>query len=114
MKSHIPAGSQMCVSASRTKAMAPVYSGLDAAYNRPVSERVTFFSQGLQLVGYLHRPDGAELEKRAGIVACTGFGSTQAGALQERARELAKHGFVVLTLDYRGFGESDGPHNRMI
>ncbi|MBV8350101.1 MAG: alpha/beta fold hydrolase [Mycolicibacterium sp.] len=48
------------------------------------------------------------------MVLCAGFGSTQKGMSQERASELARQGFVALTLDYRGFGESDGPRGRMI
>jgi pimeloyl-ACP methyl ester carboxylesterase len=80
-----------------------------------MSERVTFFSDGLKLTGYLHRPaDTPTSERQAGIVMCTGFGSTQAGLSQERAAEMARHGFATLTLDYRGFGESEGPAGRMI
>jgi uncharacterized protein len=80
-----------------------------------MGDRVTFFSDGIRLTGYLHRPESVRSgERRPGIVMCTGFGATQAGASQERAREMIRHGFVVLTLDYRGFGESDGPTGRMM
>jgi uncharacterized protein len=78
-----------------------------------MAARVQFFSEGIKLAGYLHRPEGGA-ERRAGIVLCTGFGSTQKGMSQDRAAELCRQGFVALTLDYRGFGESEGPPGRMI
>lgn len=84
-----------------------------------MGERVTFLSDGLELVGYLFRPAGAEGgasdgARRPGIVLCTGFGATQGASLPARAEELARRGFAALTLDYRGFGESAGPRGRLI
>ena len=78
-------------------------------------QRVTFFSDGFELVGYLYEPAGLQPgESRAGVVVCHGFGAHQARVLPEAAQHLAEQGYVALTIDYRGFGESQGPRWRMI
>ena len=77
--------------------------------------RVTFYSDGIELVGYLFGPDDLEPgERRSGVVVCHGFGASQERVLPEVAAHLAEQGYVALTLDYRGFGESQGPRWRMI
>ena len=77
--------------------------------------RVTFFSDGIELVGYVHEPPGlAAGERRSGVVVCHGFGAHQERILPEAARHLAEQGYVAMTIDYRGFGESQGPRWRMI
>lgn len=78
-------------------------------------EKVTFYSDGIQLVGYVYRPDDASPgEDRSGILVCHGFGAHQERYLPDIAIRLAKHGYVAMTFDYRGFGESDGPKWRLI
>jgi len=78
-------------------------------------ERVTFYSDGIQLVGYVYRPEGVSSgEKRGGILVCHGFGAHQERYLPEIATRLAAHGYVAMTFDYRGFGESHGPKWRLI
>ena len=78
-------------------------------------ERVTFYSDGIQLVGYIYRPDNvASEEKRSAILACHGFGGHQEVYLPDIAKHLAGQGYVAMTFDYRGFGESDGPKWRLI
>lgn len=80
-----------------------------------MAERITFYSDGLELVGYLHKPKGMRAgEKRSAIVLCPGFGAHQERFLPEMASHLANSGFMALTFDYRGFGESEGPRWRMI
>jgi len=80
-----------------------------------LSRRVTFYSDGIQLVGYVYTPaDLQRGEKRSGILLCHGFGAHQERYLPEIARHLSQQGYVVMTFDYRGFGESEGPHWRMI
>ena len=77
--------------------------------------RVTFSSDGIELVGYLHDPPGlAPLEPRAGVLVCHGFGAHQERVLPEVAAQLAELGYRAMTMDYRGFGESDGPRWRML
>jgi alpha-beta hydrolase superfamily lysophospholipase len=43
-----------------------------------------------------------------------GFGGTQEGSLARTAEDFARAGFVVLTFDYRNFGESDGAPRQVI
>lgn len=43
-----------------------------------------------------------------------GFGGTQEGSLARTAEDFARAGFVVLTFDYRNFGESGGTPRQVI
>ena len=72
--------------------------------------RVTFFSGGVELAGYLTVPAGLGAGGCAlpGVVLCHGFLCTMAMDLPEVAARLAAAGFAVLRFDYRGFGESAG------
>jgi alpha-beta hydrolase superfamily lysophospholipase len=79
-----------------------------------MAERVTFHSEGIELTGYIHRPPGDRDRPRAAIVICHGFGAHQARYLPVIAERLAANGYVAMTLDYRGFGESAGPRWRLI
>lgn len=80
-----------------------------------MTERVTFYSDGIELVGYVYRPDDlAAGERRAAVLLCHGFGAHQERILPDAARELAAQGYIAMTMDYRGFGESQGPRWRMI
>lgn len=77
--------------------------------------RVTFYSDGIELAGYVFEPDDLRPgERRSGVVVCHGFGASQDRVLPEVAAHLAEQGYVAFTLDYRGFGESQGPRWRMI
>ena len=77
-------------------------------------ERVTFFSDGIELVGYLYPPSGIEPgERRSAVLVCHGFGAHQARVLPDAAKRLAAAGYVAMTFDYRGFGESQGPRWRI-
>ena len=81
----------------------------------PDPTRVTFFSDGIQLVGYLYLPpDFQEDQRRSAVLVCHGFGAHQARFLPEIAGHLAAQGHVVMMFDYRGFGESEGPRWKMI
>ena len=80
-----------------------------------MAEQITFYSDGIKLVGYLYQPDGlVSGEKRSGILLCHGFGAHQERYLPDIAQHLCGQGYVVMTFDYRGFGESDGPRWRLI
>ena len=77
--------------------------------------RVTFYSDGIELVGYLYAPPDLEPgQRRSAVLVCHGFGAHQERILPEVAQQLAGEGYVALTIDYRGFGESQGPRWRMI
>lgn len=80
-----------------------------------MAERITFFSDGIPLVGYVYRPAGLRPgERRSGILLCHGFGAQQERYLPDIASYLSEQGYVAMTFDYRGFGESQGPCWRLI
>ncbi len=79
------------------------------------TERVHFYSEGARLAGILYLPEGAGGdENRAGIVLCHGFTGVKEFILPQYAEAFARAGFVALTFDYRGFGESDGQRGRLL
>ena len=77
-------------------------------------QAVNFYSQGCRLLGDLYRPDdlGAG-EKRAGILLCHGYTGVKDLYLPDNAASLVAQGYVVLTFDYKGWGESEGPKNHL-
>ena len=77
---------------------------------RPVS----FYSEGVKLAGDLFLPDDLRPgERRAGIVLCHGYTGVRNLYLPDIARILNGAGYVVLTFDYKGWGDSDGPPGRL-
>jgi hypothetical protein len=79
-----------------------------------VKQPVRFYSEGFQLVGDLYTPDGLSPgDRRAGIVLCHGYTGVKDLYLPDNARVLNDAGFVVLTFDYKGWGESEGPRSRL-
>ncbi|MEU8300862.1 alpha/beta fold hydrolase [Micromonospora sp. NPDC048909] len=70
------------------------------------AERVTFTSDGIDLVGELRPPPGDEPAPAVALTGpFTGVKDQVAGAYAER---LAQAGLVTLAFDHRGFGESGG------
>jgi hypothetical protein len=79
---------------------------------RPVS---FYTGPGLKLSGILDLPDNCRRgTKRPGIILCHAGTGTKETFLPEVSRWLVKKGYAVLRLDYRGFGQSDGPRHRLI
>src|ERR1700674_1648124 len=75
---------------------------------------VTFYSEGVKLAGDLFLPaDIKPGERRAGIVLCHGYTGVRSIYLPDNARVLSEAGYVVLTFDYKGWGDSDGPKSRL-
>ncbi|MCB1684255.1 MAG: alpha/beta fold hydrolase [Pseudomonadales bacterium] len=69
--------------------------------------RVDVFSEGTRMSGMLYTPKAASAEaKLPTIVMAHGWGGTQR-SLQRDAEGFARAGFLVLSFDYRGWGESD-------
>lgn len=85
-------------------------SRADASAGRPV----TFFSEGLRLAGLLYQPRRPRRSASPAVVLCHGFAAVKELYLPPLARAFAGAGFAVLTFDYRGFGESEGPPGRLI
>ena len=78
------------------------------------SEPVSFYSEGVKLRGDLFLPDGlAANERRPGIVLCHGYTGVRSLYLPDNARVLTEAGYAVLTFDYKGWGDSDGPKSRL-
>ncbi len=78
------------------------------------SQPVTFYSEGVKLRGDLFLPDGLTAhEHRPGIVLCHGYTGVRALYLPDNARVLTEAGYVALTFDYKGWGDSDGPKARL-
>src|SRR6516225_2871248 len=61
---------------------------------------VTFFSEGVKLAGDLFLPADIKPGERSIY-------------LPDNARVLAEAGYVVLTFDYKGWGDSDGAKTRL-
>ena len=72
------------------------------------SKAVTIWSDGTRLAGNLFWPkDAKEGDKLPAIVLCHGWGGVKDHLNRTYAPRFAAGGFVVLTFDYRGWGESD-------
>jgi dienelactone hydrolase len=69
---------------------------------------VTIWSEGIRLAGDLFVPDGlAPNAKAPAILLCHGWGGLKEHLSGTYAPWWVKSGFIVLTFDYRGWGESD-------
>src|SRR4051794_16313276 len=66
-----------------------------------------------RLAARLYLPEAAR-NRKAGIVFCHGFGGVKEGTPPGLSTLLAKHGYTVLSFDYRGFGGSEGPRGRLV
>lgn len=78
------------------------------------SQRVDFYSEGTRLAGDLFLPENLMPgEKRAGVLLCHGYTGVRNLYLPDTARALTAAGYVVLTFDYKGWGDSDGPKSRL-
>jgi len=79
-----------------------------------VERPVNFYSEGVKLAGDLFLPGDLRAgERRAGIVLCHGYTGVRNLYLPDIARILNGAGYVVLTFDYKGWGDSEGPLARL-
>lgn len=73
------------------------------------TKEVSFFSgPSLRMAGRMYLPE-PEVDLRAGVLFCHGFGSVKEGVPVGLSTHLAKAGYTVMSFDYRGFGQSEGP-----
>ena len=75
---------------------------------------VTFYSEGLKLSGDIYTPDNLPKgDKRAGIVLAHGYTGVKDLYLPDNARVLNEAGYIVMTFDYKGWGQSEGTRQRL-
>lgn len=72
------------------------------------SKPATIWSEGTRMAGTLWRPEAAGTEPLPGILLIHGWGGLREHLDMTYAPKFADAGFVVLTFDYRGWGDSDG------
>jgi uncharacterized protein len=79
-----------------------------------VRKSVAFYSEGARLVGDVFFPaDLAPGRPRPGIVLCHGYTGIKDLYLPDNAQRLTQAGYVAMTFDYKGWGESAGPRSRL-
>ncbi len=72
-------------------------------------EEITFSSQGVLLKGHLFLPPNFDaLQKYPAAVVTGSWTSVKEQMPDEYASVMAKDGFITLTFDFTGFGESEG------
>jgi len=83
--------------------------GLKSVESPQVESRlVNIWSDGTRLSGNLFFPESLkEGEKLPAVILCHGWGGVRAHLNQAYAPHVAAAGYVVLTFDYRGWGDSD-------
>jgi fermentation-respiration switch protein FrsA (DUF1100 family) len=78
-------------------------------------KRISYYSDGLKLSGILSTPENSRKGRHfPGVVLVPGFMSTADAFFPGFAEELNAGGFVSLTMDFRGFGESEGVRGEVI
>lgn len=75
---------------------------------------ISFFSEGIRLVGTLYVPDDAGSEKLPLVIVCSGYQGFNEFYPRLFSSYLTKSGYSCLGFDYRGFAESGGPRGRVI
>jgi hypothetical protein len=75
---------------------------------------VEFYSEGFKLVGDVYVPDGLPSgEQKAAVLLCHGYTGVKDLYLPDNAKTLNDAGYVVMTFDYKGWGESEGTRSRL-
>ena len=81
-----------------------------------MEEKINFQSDGLQLAGIIDTPPDYQAgERRPAFIVLHGFGGNKDGHGQAVvAKQFTQWGYVTLRIDFRGCGESEGEHGRII
>lgn len=72
------------------------------------SERTGFYSRGVWCAATLHRPVGDSRDSMPAILMLHGWGGIQDSLTVPFYEEFTRAGYVVMTFDYRGWGDSAG------
>jgi dienelactone hydrolase len=76
---------------------------------RIVSKVIDLYSDGTRLSATLWRPDdGSPSGMKPALLLMHGWGGIRDHLDMSYAKKYCKAGFIVLTFDYRGWGDSDG------
>ena len=80
-----------------------------------MQQDVAFSSDGHQLKGVVHVPDGLRPgERRPAVIMMHGFGANRNGGPAWVCGQLEAWGYVALRFDFRGCGDSGGERGRVI
>ncbi len=81
-----------------------------------MGEKVTFLSDGLRLSAIIERPPDLKPGERCpAFLVLHGFGGNKEGrGTIVIAEQLAQWGYVTMRFDFRGCGESEGEHGRIL
>ena len=79
-----------------------------------MKREVEFYSEGFKLCGDVYTPDGLQAgEVRAAVLLCHGYTGVKDLYLPDNAKTLNDAGYVVMTFDYKGWGDSEGTRSRL-
>ncbi|MFT4519435.1 MAG: dienelactone hydrolase [Halioglobus sp.] len=74
-----------------------------------VHQAITFWSGGVRLSGDVFKPANLKPDQKLpGLILMHGWGGSKANLNNAYAPQFASLGFVVMTFDFRSWGESDG------
>lgn len=72
-------------------------------------QSITIWSQGSRLSGDIYKPKGLKAtDKLPGILMVPGWGGSKNNIGEKYAPHFAEQGFIVLTFDFKSWGESEG------
>jgi dipeptidyl aminopeptidase/acylaminoacyl peptidase len=72
-------------------------------------QSITIWSQGSRLAGDIYKPKGLKTtDKLPGILMVPGWGGSKNNIGEKYAPYFAQKGFIVLTFDFKSWGESEG------
>lgn len=87
----------------------PLFAAAAEAPLADIEKRpVTIFCDGVRMAADLFSPKGLKSDQKLpALILCNGTGGTKAKVGNRTAPAFARAGFIVLSFDYRGWGESD-------
>ena len=75
---------------------------------------VEFYSEGVKLCGDVYTPDDLSPgDSRAAVLLCHGYTGVKDLYLPDNAAFLNRAGYVAMTFDYKGWGDSEGSRSRL-
>lgn len=78
-----------------------------------MQKNVEFYSENNLLKGVLYYPPLETNRLYPAIILCHGFAGVKELLLPAFAKKFSDNGFIVLTFDYSGFGESEGEKGKI-